>query len=136
VGGGDRRVPDPRARAGPPLLAFALGFAGYLLLFARDGFMLGGSWWSLSGMGVVLLLNQVILALLPCLALFRREAGLALIAAVLVLPLNSLPVILLYGLALPVWAYLLILLGGCGLILGGAIFLVGRLWPPQRRPLT
>lgn len=120
----------------PPLFIFALGFAGYLLLFARDSFLLGGSWWLLSGMGLVVLLNQIILALLPCLALFRREALLALLAAVLVLPLNALPVFLLYGLGLPIWAFLLILTGLAGLLLGTATLSVGRLWPPQRRPLA
>jgi hypothetical protein len=119
----------------PPLIVFALGFTGYLLLFAPDSFILGQSWWMLLGMGLVVLLNQMILALTPCLALFRREALLALLAAVLVLPLNALPVILLYVMALPVWAFVLLMLGILGLLFGGSILLVARLWPPQQRPL-
>jgi len=120
----------------PPLIVFALGFTAYLLLFAEESFLLGGSGWLVFGMGVLVLFNQMILALLPCLALFRREEPLALLAAVLVLPLNALPVILLYVMALPVWAYALLMLGILGLLFGTSILLVGRLWPPQRRPLA
>lgn len=120
----------------PPLLVFALGFTAYLLLFEPDSFILGSPWWMLIGMGLIALLNQIILALVPCLALFRREALMALLAAVLVLVLNLAPIVLLYAMALPAWAYLLAMLGLTGLLLATATLRVSRLWPPQRRPLA
>lgn len=118
----------------PPILVFAAGFVAYMLLFVKESFLLGQPWWQLLGMGAVILFNEMILALIPCLALFRREALLSLLAAILVLPLNALPVIMFMGMRVPFWAYLLVQTGFVALLMAWSMFAVGRLWPAQKLP--
>jgi len=84
-------------------------------------------------MGLVILLTELILSSLPVLGLFRQEAALALIASILVLPLNAAPIIILYALGMPLWAFLLIMIGLAGLVIGGSMLMTARLWPPQQK---
>ncbi|MBN2082187.1 hypothetical protein JW859_08255 [bacterium] len=117
----------------PPLIAFSAGFIVYLQFFQRESFISDQPWYALAGMGVVILLTELILSSLPVLGLFRQEAALALIASILVLPFNALPIVILYALGLPLWAFLLLMTGLAGLIIGGAVLLTARLWPPQQK---
>jgi len=117
----------------PPLIVFSAGFIVYLQVFQRDSFISDQPWYALAGMGLVILLTELILSSLPVLGLFRQEAALALIASILVLPLNAAPIIILYALGMPLWAFLLIMIGLAGLVIGGSMLMTARLWPPQQK---
>ena len=128
----------------PPVLGFAALFLVYLLYFAGEGAR--GIGWTVGGQGqvlslgwgaivagaVVMLLNQAVLAALMCCGLYRREALLALFAALLVLPLNSAPVLVVYVYGVPWWTLLLIMLVLLALLFLLAVHMLSRLWPPQK----
>jgi len=116
----------------PPMLAFAALFGSYMLLTSNEQFSREVSWLQISGFAIVLVLHQAILALVPCLALYRREAMAALLAAVLVLPLNALPVLTMFVWGVPAWVYLLGVVSVLGILFLGAVLSLSRLWPPQR----
>ena len=118
----------------PPLLVFALGFFLYVLLGGQTALLGDVGIGVLVGMAAVMLINELILATIPCLGLFRQGAGWALVGAVMVLPLNTLPVLVLFVADWPIWTYVLIELGLAALLYSGCIMLVSRLWPPQRMP--
>lgn len=117
----------------PPLVVFAAGLLTYFVLGEQATMLADGRQALLAGMGGVMLINELILAGIPCLGLFRRAAGWALIAALAVLPLNTLPM-LVWLRQLPITAYVLLQLGAVALVYGGSVFLVARMWPPQRMP--
>jgi len=119
----------------PPVIAFALLFIGYMLISPEREQARGFGWQLISSGAMIVLFNQAILVAFLMVGLYRRTAMPALIATVLVLPLNSLPVALVYALHVPAWLFLLILIGVLALLLAAAVYSVGRLWPPQRMPL-
>ncbi len=82
----------------------------------------------------MMVLNQSVLSALMCNALYRQEYMLALLAAVLVLPLNAGPVVLVYMLNLPVLVYLALLIGLVAVCLLSAWNNLRRMWPPVARP--
>lgn len=119
----------------PPVLAFMVAFAVYSFAIdpSRQLSSLGSS--ALTGGALMMVLNQSVLSALMCNALYRTEYMLALVAAVLVLPLNSAPVILVYMLRLPALLYLAILIGLVLACLLLAWHNLWRLWPPVKTPL-
>jgi hypothetical protein len=78
----------------------------------------------------MMVLNQCALSALMCNALFRQEYMLALLSAVLVLPLNASPVVLVYMLDLPVLLSLALLILLVAVCLLFAWRNLARLWPP------
>jgi len=119
----------------PPLLVFLPGFLVYTRWFVPDGFLAGESLWLLLGMALVIVLNEIILAGIVCLGLFRDEAPWALISVVVMLVLIIMPIFLLWILRWPVWAFATLMLGITGLIWSAAILRVGALWRAQVQPL-
>ena len=115
----------------PPLALFSVAFLVYAGLGRQDSFISGQSWWLLGGMVVLLWFNFTVLTLITSLGLFRREAPWALLASVLVLPFNALPVLLLYVLKLPPWLYALMMLALLAVLALVNVGAVARLWPPQ-----
>jgi hypothetical protein len=120
----------------PPLL----GFAAVLVAYSLGGSFLGLSAdQPLTGIGggiaiggaLSMLLNQALLAAWQCLGLFRREAPLALTGALLVLPLNALPVVAIMVLHMPIFLLLLLMLAALALMLWIGERSLARLWPPQ-----
>lgn len=115
----------------PPLVVFAIGFGVYLFALPEEGFITRDPW-LVAGVGLLFLANESIVCALLLTGLFRRESIAALLAAVLSLLLNILPVTLVYMLGWPIWAFALMLLGILAGLLMLASAMVGRLWPPQR----
>ena len=118
----------------PPVVGFALLVLGYMLFEPRDGQLHGIGGPLLAGGGMVMLLTQALLGALMCTGLYRRAAPLALACALLVLPLNVSPVIVLFVLHLPWYLYLLSLLLALAILLFIAVRNLAALWPPQRMP--
>jgi len=119
----------------PPMIVFVVGFGAYLMLFTRDNMISNQPWWILTGMAILVMVNMVILSMIPCLGIFRRISLLALLGVVLVLPLNALPVLLVFVLKWPVWAYSLVMLLAVAALYAGSVTLVARTWPAQPKPL-
>ena len=118
----------------PPGLVFLGGFAAYMLFKGQNSFIAGQAWWVVVGMAEVVLANIVILAQVPGLGIFRRNSLLALLGVVLVLPVNIMPVVVVFINHWPAWAYGLLMIGVIGLLFGASVFSVTRLWPAQRLP--
>ena len=118
----------------PPVVGFALIMLGYLLLEPREGQLHGIGGPLLAGGGMVMLLTQALLGALMCTGLYRRAAPLALVCALLVLPLNVSPVVVLYALHVSWYLFLLSLLAALGVLLLVANRNLAALWPPQRMP--
>jgi hypothetical protein len=119
----------------PPVLAFMAGFAVYSFIYdpARQLSGIGSA--AVAGGALMMVLNQSALSALMCNALYRQEYMLALVAAVLVLPLNAGPVVLVYMLDLPVLVYLALLIGLVAVCLLLAWNNLRRMWPPVNTPL-
>lgn len=115
----------------PPLLTAVLAMLGYLLVAGVDMGQARLGWFDVLGALLMQGLNQLVLCLLSLQGLLRNEAPFGLLAFMLVLPLNTLPVVLIYVLHLPQWVYLLTLLLGLAALMYSALLRVSRLWPPR-----
>ncbi len=116
----------------PPLLAFITLFFIYIVYFSTDRFLRDAPWWQILAFAAVLVLNQLLLAAIQLVALFRREETFALLCAVLVLPLNVGMLLWMMVLRQPVWIYQLMLLTAVLVTLWLAVNGVRWLWPAQQ----
>lgn len=120
----------------PPVLGFILLLAVFSSLQARQGPQAGfvASLDLIAAIVLGMLLNQAILCALQLCGLFRSEALLAAGALLLSFVLNTAPVIVLFVMGAPWWAYLLTQLMLLALLLALALRNLRRLWPPSVLP--
>ena len=119
----------------PPLLVFLVllyGYMGYMHFTSPAHYLIDVPWWQALAFAVVLVLNQMLLAAIQLIALFRREETFALLCAVLVLPLNVGILVWTMILRLPAWVYVLALAAAVLGALWLAWLYVRALWPAQR----
>jgi len=77
----------------PPILGFVLVFSVYLLLTPERAMLAGFGGGTIIGGLLNVVLTELLLCAVVCLGLLRSEAGLAALAALLVMPLNIAPII-------------------------------------------
>jgi hypothetical protein len=118
----------------PPMLAFAVLYACYSAIGQQASFGRDISTVQIASFALSMLVNMSLLAVLPCLVVYREEGPLALLALMAVLPVNAGPIIFLYVLHWPAPVYLLMLAGLLAGWLALSTWNLGRLWPPQVGP--
>ena len=115
----------------PPILGFAVLYTGYLLTQDLQSFLGEARWSQIAGFAISMLLNELLLAAIPCLVIYRREGLVALVALLFVPAANALPIVLLYALHWPLWIYLPLLVAIIAGLLALSTWNLARLWPPQ-----
>lgn len=114
----------------PPVLVFMSGFAVYAFWLEEGRQLFSFGWLAVTGAALMMVINQLVLSALMCMALYRSEHAWALLSAILVLPLNAAPVVVIYMLRIPVPLYIAVMVALTVLILLVAGWHLGRAWPP------